>query len=236
MKFQIMERQKFWLDTEFIEDGKTIDLISIGIVCEDGREYYALNIDCELSKASDWVKENVIAKLPPKYCDLSDPSISPRLKSESQLWKSKKQIAGEVVEFMGGVGLGDPLPHVGWNKLKHKLFDRSPEWIYSIVENIPLFRPRTYFKTWYKLKDNTPKPEIWAYYADYDWVVFCQLFGTMMDLPKGFPMYCRDIKQECDRLGNPQLPTQGDGVHNALEDARWNRIAWEFLEQMQRSS
>jgi hypothetical protein len=29
---------RYWLDTEFIEDGKTIDLISIGIVAEDGRE------------------------------------------------------------------------------------------------------------------------------------------------------------------------------------------------------
>lgn len=28
---------KYWLDTEFIEDGKTIDLVSIGIVSEDGR-------------------------------------------------------------------------------------------------------------------------------------------------------------------------------------------------------
>ena len=32
---------KFFLDTEFIEDGRTIDLLSIAIVCEDGREYYA---------------------------------------------------------------------------------------------------------------------------------------------------------------------------------------------------
>lgn len=28
---------KFWFDTEFIEDGKTIDLLSIGVIAEDGR-------------------------------------------------------------------------------------------------------------------------------------------------------------------------------------------------------
>jgi hypothetical protein len=55
---------KYYFDTEFIEDGKTIDLISIGIVADDGREYYAINENCDFSKASDWVKENVIAKLP----------------------------------------------------------------------------------------------------------------------------------------------------------------------------
>jgi 3' exoribonuclease, RNase T-like len=36
---------KIFYDTEFIEDGRTIDLISIGMVAEDGREYYAVNRD-----------------------------------------------------------------------------------------------------------------------------------------------------------------------------------------------
>jgi hypothetical protein len=27
-------KKKYFYDTEFIEDGKTIDLVSIGIVCE----------------------------------------------------------------------------------------------------------------------------------------------------------------------------------------------------------
>ena len=42
------------------------------------------------------------------------------------------------------------------------------------------------------------QPEFYGYYSDYDWVVFAQLFGTMMDLPKGFPMYCKDLKQYKD--------------------------------------
>lgn len=75
----------------------------------------------------------------------------------------------------------------------------------------------------------TDKPELWAYYADYDWVVLCQLFGTMMDLPNGWPMYCRDVKQLCDELGNPKLPEQGKSEHHALADARWTRQAWAFL-------
>jgi len=65
------------------------------------------------------------------------------------------------------------------------------------------------------------KPEFWAYYADYDHVVLCQLFGTMMDLPDGWPMYTRDLKQLCDDLGNPKLPKQQAGEHNALDDALW---------------
>jgi hypothetical protein len=29
---------KYWFDTEFIEDGNTIDLISIGIISDDERQ------------------------------------------------------------------------------------------------------------------------------------------------------------------------------------------------------
>ena len=32
---------KIFFDTEFIEDGKTIDLLSIGAVRDDGETYYA---------------------------------------------------------------------------------------------------------------------------------------------------------------------------------------------------
>jgi hypothetical protein len=51
----------------------------------------------------------------------------------------------------------------------------------------------------------------------------------MIDLPSGFPMYINDIKQWCKQLGNPKLPNLGEGEHHALNDARWNKIAWQFL-------
>lgn len=73
------------------------------------------------------------------------------------------------------------------------------------------------------------KPEFWGYYSDYDWVVFCQIFGSMINLPSGFPMYCLDIKQFCVMAGNPTLPKQEVGEHNALFDARWNRLAFNFI-------
>lgn len=72
-------------------------------------------------------------------------------------------------------------------------------------------------------------PEFWGYYADYDWVVFCQIFGSMTNLPNGWPMWCRDLKQLCDYLGDPELPKQISTEHNALNDARWNRKIFDFL-------
>lgn len=57
----------------------------------------------------------------------------------------------------------------------------------------------------------------------------------MMDLPKSFPMYCKDLKQWCDQLGNPKLPEQAEGEHNALADARHNKLMWEFLKDFERT-
>lgn len=77
-------------------------------------------------------------------------------------------------------------------------------------------------------------PEFWGYYCAYDWVLFCMIFGSMLDLPKGYPKYCHDIKQLCDANGNPTLPVKPVGAHNALTDALWNRDAWHYLNNVSR--
>ncbi|MDO4908751.1 MAG: polyadenylate-specific 3'-exoribonuclease AS [Corynebacterium sp.] len=76
---------RYFYDTEFIEDGSTISLISIGVVAEDGREYYAVSTDCDLSRACSWVQANVISQLPAK---------------DSGLWKSSATIRKELEEFL----------------------------------------------------------------------------------------------------------------------------------------
>ena len=78
---------RYFYDTEFIEDGSTIELVSIGIVGEDGSEYYAVSTDFDPSKANAWVRENVLDKLP-----------SPG----NAVWKSRATIREELLEFMGG--------------------------------------------------------------------------------------------------------------------------------------
>lgn len=68
----------------------------------------------------------------------------------------------------------------------------------------------------------THDAELWAWYKAYDHVVLAQLFGTMVDLPSHIPMWTNDLKQEAHRQGNPRLPEQPAGAHNALADARHN--------------
>ena len=56
--------RRFFYDTEFIEDGTTIDLVSIGVVDEFGREFYAVSTEFDDTKAIPWVRRNVLDKLP----------------------------------------------------------------------------------------------------------------------------------------------------------------------------
>ncbi len=63
---------KYWFDTEFIERPFTIDLISIGIVAEDGREFYAESSEVDWSKASLWTLENVRPQLDGKAMPRED--------------------------------------------------------------------------------------------------------------------------------------------------------------------
>lgn len=44
---------RYFYDTEFIDDGRTIELISIGMVSEDGREYYAVSTAFDPQQAGD---------------------------------------------------------------------------------------------------------------------------------------------------------------------------------------
>jgi hypothetical protein len=54
----------YTIDFEFIEDNFYLEIISIGIVSEDGRELYRCLLHSDYSEASSWVKDNVIPHLP----------------------------------------------------------------------------------------------------------------------------------------------------------------------------
>lgn len=149
---------KIFFDTEFIEDGKTIELISIGAIAEDGRTFYAENSEVDLSKANDFVKKFVIPELDDSH------------------GFTKADIKKDFVNFCGY------------------------------------------------------HPEFWADYCSYDWIVLCQLFGSMMKLPKDWPMYCNDIQtfKLLKRVGD--FPYSDYVAHNALNDAKEVKARYEYLE------
>ena len=76
--------------------------------------------------------------------------------------------------------------------------------------------------------------EWWNWYGAYDHVALCQLFGRMIDLPKGFPMYSNDIKQIHKQAKWCEMPKQPKGKHNALDDARFNVVRINYIENLLR--
>ena len=241
----------------------TIDLISIGIVSEDAdktlmkpydvysetvkthREYYAISKDFNIKDAWDsfqiempsgdmrnhypngikvhWLRENV---LKPIYFDLL----------RKYEYKSFAHSRGEY----------ERVTMFEFERVINKYGKTNKQ----IAEEIKTF---VYYTGWeadppvhhHKLKEKGDV-NFYAFYADYDWVVFAQLFGKMIDLPKGFPMYCKDLIQESDRIypnrtytpldettprnirKHPKYPKQ-ENKHNALDDAKWNKKLYEFL-------
>jgi hypothetical protein len=165
---------KYFLDTEFIEEPNTIKLISIGIVSEDGREYYSVSAEWTMEdikntvEKDDFVLKNVFPYVKDDFCNGNTKTI--------------KQIREDILNFVG--------------------------------------------------KDD--KIEFWAYYADYDWVIFCWIFGKMIDLPNKFPYYCRDLQQLIDMCSLNErklynIITNVDS-HNAISDARWNQKVYTYIQ------
>lgn len=80
------------------------------------------------------------------------------------------------------------------------------------------------------------QPEFWAYFASYDWVVFCWIFGGLMKLPDNFPQYIMDLQQVINifKINKQQFLSQvpKTNLHNALEDAKWNKKVWEWIDNL----
>lgn len=181
---------RIFYDTEFLETGERIHLISIGMVRDDGAEYYAVSDEATkrplngMIRRNPWLMANVVPSLPKAFGDArlyqptrwlfnySDPAVKPR-----------QVIAREVRDFILGEG------------------------------------------------PDAADVELWADFAAYDHVVLCQLWGRMIDLPAGIPMWTHDLRQEHERRGFPVLPSMpGARGHNALDDAREVKFRYERLQ------
>lgn len=204
----------YFIDTEFLEGTQkrmfgetkpTIDLISIGIVREDGREYYAISKDFNLKEAWNrydiksmsnkggigenthdkvyWIRDNVLKPIYDQFIS-GDTKNKYEFTYKTMKWlinnfgKTNKQIATDIKMFVALKDLD-----CGFNT-RLPLDDSNAEYHNRMTNLIA--------------QNERYKPQFYGYYSDYDWVAFCWLFGKMIDLPKHFPMYCIDLKQMLD--------------------------------------
>ena len=91
---------RYFYDCEFIEDGRTIDLVSIGVVDESSREFYAVSTEFDARLALPWVRRNVLDQLPSP----ADPA-----------WRSRQRIRDDLFAFLTEpLNEGDELELWAW--------------------------------------------------------------------------------------------------------------------------
>ena len=175
---------KIFYDTEFLEDGKTVDLISIGMVdYETGNEFYAVSTEADYGRIArnGWLMDNVMSSIGHE-------------------------------EFTDSGFAGAPVKSL-------KITDPAA----MTRDEIRLGIEDFVSKCW---------PEFWAWYGAYDHVALCQLWGKMIDLPRRMPMFTADLKQLHKAAGSPEMPKQPEGLHNALADAKFNIVRYDFLKEL----
>lgn len=267
---------KYFIDCEFHEDfhkplfGKRrhyIDLISIAIVCEDGREFYAVSNDFDLEhvwnkfewKESPYVSLSTGRGTMEKEYWLRDNVLKP---IHEDLYQQLNSYAKTYHSALCGFNIKGMKNLLAWfGKSNKQIAEEILEFIHPSRNKPDPINPVRVFSA----------PQFYGYFSAYDHVLFCSLFGRMIDLPKGFPMLCYDLKQEIDRVamkyqrgGTPQQNMEYDeecaklggrytiafnnrfddmvnlikshkqypvqtNNHNALDDARWNKKLYEFI-------
>ena len=268
--FEFLEgtQTKRFMGIPYGQTKPTIDIISVGMVSSDNREYYAVSKDFNLWEAWNryqleddnsvgvrigclppqkkvyWIRENV---LKPIWADFEySEYLSERSVLEERISKEAwvKNWASNFTKKRLKLLLNK------YGKTKEQIAEEVVSFVYP---NLYLME-KDRFKYERKINDITGNepPELYGYYSSFDHVALSWLFGKMIDLPKGFPMYTKDLKQmwderiskmhkECPVLswedwsaeisaheGYPAKPT----THHALLDAKWNMELHRFIQAL----
>ena len=264
---------KYFLDTEFLEGTQktlfgntkpTIDLISIGIVAEDGREYYAISKDFNLKEAwNRWQQrtgEGDRNNVEPRLYWIRENILKPIWRELVQKWALEEEKANRV---SCTTGYNPPIKFTykcfkklinKYGKTNKQIAEEVKEFVYCAEYGLSRNKPNNSIKIDSYLDedrlmftDNTLKEhpcgnisdfkniQFYGYYSDYDWVVFCWLFGKMIDLPKGFPMFAFDIQQQIEeyKINKERLLKEVPQIncHNSLHDAIWNKDAYNWIQK-----
>lgn len=225
-----MKIRNIFFDTEFIEGKQpikflgltlwwtkpVIDLISIGLVNDDGDTYYAISQDFNLNHAwgDEWIKDNVLLGIYKENVHGDQRNHRPFTKYTMKsimysVGKPKDQIGYEILRFVQ-----DPK-----REMENSHLGSSREYVEMISE-----KPEDY------------EIRFWAYYASTDWVALYQLLGKMIEAPACYPMYVSDLKNLMDFKGFTKEWKQKhcpdpENEHNALADAIWNKKLYEEMDK-----
>jgi 3'-5' exoribonuclease-like protein len=192
---------RYFYDLEFLQDGRTIDLISIGIAADDGREYYAVveeagDDEDDLYKRivrERWLMENVISQLPLRADEKGKPRIVLPTNSYPQNPRFSLDLDHPAV-----------LP-------RHVIAKQVKAFLCANPGDIELW-------AWYGAYDHVCLMQLWG-----------SMIDRPERLPM-WTHDINQLAEHVDADGETiVLPEQAAGLHNALADARHVKAMWEAL-------
>lgn len=166
-----------FFDTEFTGLRKDTTLISLGIVAEDGRKFYAEFTDYDEMQCNQWIKDNVIKNLflsPVPYSRDSDERIK-SMKKEGYVFPN----IPEIPRFNSLLAYPYKVENEGYTQVVGNKY-----WV------------KEYLAKWISEFDSV---QFVSDVCHYDFVLLIDLFGTAFDLPPNVCVSCHDINQDTAR-------------------------------------
>lgn len=204
-----MNKTTIFFDTEFTGLHKDTTLISIGLISECGKSFYAEFTDFDINQIDNWLNENVIKNL--KYFTLDDIAF---WKSNSDIDRTKNNIPN----------------------ISGRLFDPVylPDGNVSVYGNTKGINQQLIF--WLMQFKSI---EIWSDCLSYDWVLFNNIWGHAFNIPKNIYyipfdlctlMKIKGIDTDVSREDFIKDFAQIEGnKHNALYDAKVIKACYEKI-------
>jgi len=224
-------KRKIFFDTEFIETNGVffdnmgnkvilpiLELISIGMIDQNGKEYYAVSKDFDYNRAynDNWIRENVLINLfPQSYIDKD---------LLNKYGKCNANIADDIKDYIYEPILCDKCN-------SHMTYFEQTYWCED--NNCGNCKD---------LDDVEFNIEFLAYCGATDFTNLYRIFDTkLLNIPKHFPWYFTDIRylvdKHCDdhgitrkQLKNHHMYPKNNKEHNALDDAIWNKKLCDLLQ------
>lgn len=205
-----MKTTKIFFDCEFTGLHQKTELISIALISECEKTFYAEFTDFDINQIDEWLQENVIKHL--KYFTIEDLKF---WKLNTDIDKTKNQIANVSGRLFDPVYL--PKKNVSIYGNTKGIKEQLNLWLmqFEIIE-------------------------VWSDCLSYDWVLFNNIFGTAFDIPKNvyyIPfdlctlMKIKGIDPDISRENFiKDFATIEGEKHNSLYDAKVIKACYELIE------
>lgn len=150
-----MKTTKIFWDCEFTGLRKNTTLISIGLVSECGKTFYAESLDYDKSQIDEWLQKNVIDNL--RFTDRITASCGAWENWLSDKNKYRNALDMSLAESDGRADMSN----------------------FECIGKMPMINNR--LTRWLSKFEDI---EMWGDCMAYDWVLFCDIFGHAFNIPK----------------------------------------------------